>query len=772
MKRWKALIAMLMCIALAMPAGLAATGDAILARRDYNTGEGFDDYINYTLAVGDTLVLIGGNGVYTWKPGDADLTANPWDDEHMEGLYSYNSEEDEDGEMVHTSSQALAAYSDGEDVYLVVGLQTMIESDGYYTFEGASLSKLVIEDGRTRVEPVEDSEIDWEEMVEYYEDESYPRNVEKCVWMDGVLYAVAYGTSDMQAFAIPTDGGYSEVLEDVPAPRAISKYKDGKLLFMTYDYNDGESVRFVAWDPQEEELEEVCSLETEMYVWPSGVVYSEESDRIYFTLGGSVVELDPATGETEEVNDMPANSGSGSALMLPGGYYVSAGYDATVVRNTDPSQKAEYSLKVNNGNYADPINAAYYDFSNIRGDVSVAVSTEYMQPSQIIEGMMNQSADWDIIVVSTSDEAFSSIFSRGYMAELKGSEKIDQLFADMYPSIAENLSYDGVPVAVPLTCYGNSFGVNVTALEKAGMTIDEIPTNWYDLLDQLDEINAKLKDTGVSMFYDWYTARDMKNQLFSMIFEDYASYMTMTDMTMGFNTDTLRSVLSKLDEIDFVEMGFPEEYEEEDMVYAMDSDEILFETYVGTTIGEFYGSYQPLLLSLTPDTEPVLKLQVSVAFVNPYSKNQEIAIEYLECAIDNMQFAQKASLCDIEVEPVRSSYYEEALENANEQMAMLQEALEEAEEEDRQMIEESIKDNERWLESIEDGYWDIRPEAIEWYRSNDDNITLQGYNVLYSGDNYSEVSEYIMQYYEGEIGAEEMLAGIDKKLQMMLLEGN
>ncbi|MBQ3222430.1 MAG: hypothetical protein IJB41_02320, partial [Clostridia bacterium] len=106
------------------------------------------------------------------------------------------------------------------------------------------------------------------------------------------------------------------------------------------------------------------------------------------------------------------------------------------------------------------------------------------------------------------------------------------------------------------------------------------------------------------------------------------------------------------------------------------------------------------------------------------------------------------------------------------QLEDLQKQLAEAEEEEKQAFEEMIADTQRWLEDMEKNYWDIAPEAIEWYRSHDDVIALRGYNVLYSGENYEELSEYIMQYYEGEIGYEEMLKGIDKKLQMMLLEGN
>ncbi|MDO4741080.1 MAG: hypothetical protein Q4A66_10465, partial [Eubacteriales bacterium] len=334
-KIWKRIAALLMCLALMAPAaGLAAEGDAVLARR--NGMDGFTDYISHGFVLGDQLVLLGSESVYTWRHGEADLIAIPWDLTATTAMYGSVMEE-EDGERAYTNYQTLAVYTDGEEIYLVVGTSTMLESDGFSTFDGAQLWTLDISGEKAAAEPVEDSEIDWEELVDYYGDESYPRSLEGCVWLDGVLYGVTYGSNDMEAYAIPTDGGYCEILEDVPTPRSVSLYKDGKVLFSSFDYNDPEQFRFVAWDPEEEELEEVCAIEIERYVTPSSIVYDEQTDRIYYTMQGLLIALDPETGAREEVNDVPSSfSGNDSAMILPGGYYAAVGYEAVIVRNTDP----------------------------------------------------------------------------------------------------------------------------------------------------------------------------------------------------------------------------------------------------------------------------------------------------------------------------------------------------------------------------------------------------------------------------------------------------
>lgn len=57
------------------------------------------------------------------------------------------------------------------------------------------------------------------------------------------------------------------------------------------------------------------------------------------------------------------------------------------------------------------------------------------------------------------------------------------------------------------------------------------------------------------------------------------------------------------------------------------------------------------------------------------------------------------------------------------------------------------------------------------HRANDENIVLEGVNWLYS-ENAGEASDLVEQYLAGQIDAEAMLKAIDKKVNMMHMEGN
>ena len=92
MKALKRILALVLCLMMVVPAALAAEGDAIVARRNEdNPDEGFQDYISASTVMDDTLYLLGGNSLYTYKVGDADVTkAASIDntDQMLEGLRS------------------------------------------------------------------------------------------------------------------------------------------------------------------------------------------------------------------------------------------------------------------------------------------------------------------------------------------------------------------------------------------------------------------------------------------------------------------------------------------------------------------------------------------------------------------------------------------------------------------------------------------------------------------------------------------------------------
>ena len=69
----------------------------------------------------------------------------------------------------------------------------------------------------------------------------------------------------------------------------------------------------------------------------------------------------------------------------------------------------------------------------------------------------------------------------------------------------------------------------------------------------------------------------------------------------------------------------------------------------------------------------------------------------------------------------------------------------------------------------------ISREAIEAYHGRTEFIRPLGFgfaNSLYSAGENDNFHEVLNGYMRGNVSPEELLSGIDKKIQMMILEGN
>ena len=90
---------------------------------------------------------------------------------------------------------------------------------------------------------------------------------------------------------------------------------------------------------------------------------------------------------------------------------------------------------------------------------------------------------------------------------------------------------------------------------------------------------------------------------------------------------------------------------------------------------------------------------------------------------------------------------------------------------DRPVLEQNLKDLEEGLASAEQYSWDISQESLDWYRAHAGQLAVSLYNPIYS-DAGGEIEQLLSQYMEGRIDTDAFLKGVDKKVRMMILEGN
>lgn len=750
-------ILIILALALAAVPALAAEGDAILGREEDNTS-----YFNYGFLLGDTFCMASGSTLYTYHVGDADLEER-----------DIEAPERDD---VNINDEFLP-FADGETLY---ALDLMTSYDEHSQFGGAQLCRLTEGPENTLV-PEKIVDVDWGDLVEYYDEDSYPTRPDLMLGLAGKVYFRAYDDSgNYQLYALDLTTGTMEQLSELRDAYAVTYYRDSALLVEQYSYDHPDQARLVVYDTADESVMPLAEITVDEYSPLTGLAYDAETDTIYCAKGGEIHPLDLQAGEIGAgVTDMPLEIYSNTgAYVMPGGYYAACS-EGACVRNLDPGQRAEVRLKINDSGWNDCVNTAYYRFSNAHGDVSTVLSRDWNETQNLLENMMNRDDSIDIYILNTSSTVYDALYQRGYLMELDGSEKLSKLADGMYPDIREALCYNGRLVAIPVELNSWTLGVNEKALEKMGMTLSDVPDNWMDFLDFLTSLEEPLKESKLHLFYSGYSARDARNDLFNAIFEDYQRYVTATDPAMGYNTDLLRGLLTKLEQMDFVALGLPEEQEEEDDGHMgggisfddYGEDSTLMQTSVGCTIGGFYSSYTPVLMGLDANTPMPLVLRADVAVINPFTRHPETAIAFMEELADCLNLSTRYCIDPSLNEPVRGEQNEQSMADAQQWLDDAKADLADADEADKQMLEENLKSAEENMNYWDTYGWDVAQRDIDWYRSHDDNIALAGVEWLYA-DESGEGWELINQYLQRNISLDEMLTGIDRKVQMMLLEGN
>lgn len=758
MKKICILLALILSLC-AIPA-FAAEGDAMLAHSDMDT-----IYFSYCFPCGDAVYMTTWDGtLYSYRVGDADLTQYD---------YVLQADADPDEDVV------LLPFAEGGKLYALALVNRSAES---YEFVGAQLESLTVDEGGG-VEREKLADVEWSGLVEYYDDSSYPVRPDVVIGAGGKAYARCYdetGTYIMVAIDLSTGARESvEALQDV---NAITRYKGDTLLVETYSYNTPNAAQLYVFDPANGSAELVADLTIDDYSPLQGLAYDAGTDTVYCVKAGEVRPVDLETAEVGEgVTDMPVESygSAGAACVLDGGYYAFC-YEGAVIRNLDPAQKAQTKLKINDYSWSESVSNAYYRFANAHGDISVVLSRDYSESEKLIENMMNRDDSIDIYVLGTTTATYDALYNRGYLMELDGSAKVAELAEAMYPALRARLSTDGHLVALPVYFSGSTTGFGNEAMKALGLTVDDIPDNWPDFLDFLRGFEGKLADDSpATLFYSGMSDENARYTLFMAIFEDYQRYNSVTGNT-DFNTPLLRGLLEKLEAVNFTALGCPSQAELDDEAnsdrYMEDNRPVLVQTGCGDVIGNFYGDVTPVLMRVDADVPAPLTLDAMVAVVNPFTKNLDAAIGFMDELAANLSDATRYNLDPTLSEPMRGKWYEQNLAETQEILDGLRQDLEAAEAADRQMIEDSIREIEDNLVYLDQYGWDISPREVEWYRAHDDALAIAPYNWLYDSSGDGEASgeawTLITQYTDGQIDAQALLSGIDRKVQMMLQEGN
>ena len=781
MKKLLSMILMLAVTLLPISA-LAASGDAILLRQGE---DGYNSSVFSIAEVDGDLYALTYDGLYVFASGETKPVhydfplSSPVDD----------GDDDEDT-VVSRSVSALIAY-EGRPCVIVAGMETEYEGVGeermsFSTVEGVWLCELTLEDGKAAVGE-ELTELDWFDLVQGGGDSEYLSQCDLPAVVGDTLYFASYDESSMRVL-VATDltDGDTDVYYPADLGAEISldsfcAYKDGQLLVLETEWGEDEStVKLYAIDVENEEATELLTLATGENASATGLAYRADTDTVYCIMDGEICAMTGMDVSTlQRVSEAPISYINSAAPIITGdGFYIAADYEALVRRNTDPAQRAQTRITVQDMG-AGAITDAYYAFGENHGEVEVVL---LQRTEDVVQAMMNRSTDVDIYCVSVDSVEFDAVYSRGYMAELTGSESISAFLDRCYPFAREVCEKDGEIVAVPVMLYMDGRGYDPEAFARLGLTEEDVPKTWAEFFGSLEPLAAKIaEEPGMTLFEGFSDYETARMTFLSAMITDYMNYISLPENEFAFDTEAFRAALAAYEAVDWSKLGLPAPNVDDGLgasgvieIGGRTEHNILYSAYTNVSADGYIAraAFRPMLLSFVEGEQPHISATVFIAFVNPFSEHRDIAVSFLETALEELDDLTRIHLCPDENEPVRSPWYEDNLKGFDQSVADAEEQLAKAEtEEERQAYEELVEEYKQYREDyLKYDAWTASEESIAIYREYASSIRVKR-NIGMGGENSEAFYELQQQYMDGMVSADEFIRGVDGKLQMMMKEG-
>lgn len=659
---------LLMALVMLSPVGpsWAAPGDTVLLDLTTLPGqEPSDMSILSIAAVGDTLYILESRGLYDWKVGDADARLV------SETAYTYMIGRENATDKIFIDNLV----TDGNVLY---GLNARLGIVYRLSVDGGQLS--------------------FEKQVQLDTDGLNSDNgalpwINAAHIINGQLYLLVpkndYTSNRMLKFDL-VSGKRGEIAAD--HVQSFAPYGDSGALALVYTpYTaDAQTIKLAVMDLSSGELKTIREFPGAL---PTGLAYAQQTDTVYFADNGTLFAIAGSNGPTPAAYIKSSSSESTLGALVSPEFYASADYSGVAIRNTDPKYMTDTVIKVANAYENDAHNL----FVKENPDVKVLV-TDLNNTDDIVTDLVNGSSDTDIYFLQLTSDAYRAIQNRGYAKELSGSAEISNFISRMYPHFASAFLSNGLPIAVPFSLYAKCYGYNLAAFERLGLTEQDVPKTWTEFCDFVANWKQKYADDypDMSLFGPFYAQEGLASTLFDDMIAEYISYMTYSGTELSFDTPMFRELIAPFggaNWTDSIDTSSVESIKAARMKsVGRDNDSQLFSLWESALIKSYAETRNTRLLPLMlqDDAKSVFTAETFVLVINPYSKNMDAAIRYLEYQAKYLDETTLANLMPDRNDPIRDRYYESNLKQLQDGLSSAQAALEDAPQKDKQAYQSIV----------------------------------------------------------------------------------
>ncbi len=747
LQRW---IAFALCLALAAclsyaPASLASaesapaptsssasnpSGNAVLFGRDPQD-PGDVPYINSMAAVGDTLYIQTDRSVlHAFRPGDAE----PLPQTDMEQAFR---------DLMPIGGDAL------------MGLDTTSGQLRVWDSEKKAFAK--------------DWQLDWDDMQMPLAEGTTTRELRCPVVADGALWLLADSTDRYvrgvyELIRFDLQSGEATVLP-LSGVTFLTAYQPGKLA-VCYTTSNG-ALTVAALDASTGQ--EIAPLYTEQaYARDGALAYDSKSETLYLWINDAVYAVaDGALGEPVAYLAASPYGDMNAALMLPTGHFVLKTNSGIYVRNVDPRFKPDRALRIRGG-YREPIGIA---FARDNPDIPL----QWVEGGPLVEALLAQDDGFDIMAVSSREVL--SLRNKGYLADLSGSAALMADVAAMYPWVQEALLQEGKLTAYPFRVDIRHWAVDPAIFASCGVEQPATIADWADLARRWVEQDMATTHPNVTLHDMYY---DRLQMLFDVL-DQYAAQYGNAGEPMVFHTPVMQDVLERiaampesgpLDELGNAPAGASRVfYSDETPAPLINVSDSPFHQAMNMWPG-----YAPRLMPFPPfeaGAKPMIAGEMTLFAINPYSPNADLALRFLEYVAAHQADETRYLLRPDLNEPVVLPFMRDYVEELRGELADWTEKLTTAEGTAKSEAQEAVDRLQASIAEQENGsfYWSISPRALDEYRHLAPHVSLGLDNPWFSMVRPQELYDWMQRLIDGQLPAKDFLAELDKRMQMMFLEG-
>lgn len=553
----------------------------------------------------------------------------------------------------------------------------------------------------------------------------------------------------------------------------LTLHADGRLLTRYWNQQEAYSTEEIIMpalaliDPASGEYETLCSLPS-----ASCTGIAVDGEYVYLSDTSHVYRYDASFAAPELVAYLtPVYSSDNTAALVFGGqYYVASWDDESGVKSTstDPSLLPSTVLRIAGGFYDTELLGG---FCAAHPEIAVELEdTYYYQAEDIRQNMTSGDSACDLYALYFTEGSYDALRRKGYCADLSSSETLMAAVDSMYPFVQDVLTQDGKLHAVPLNVSATTIGYYTAALDKAGLTADDLPTSLWGLLDFIEVWYEDYADEYPEIQLFEYSTDDYST-LLNLIFEAQMAACDREGTALTLDTPVVSKLLSRLEQLKPI-LQETSSSDGETMVFDADSPGALFSSYADC-LPNRYGhnpSYEatPLLLSLDEGMEPALHMNLSGMILNPASKNAEAAITFLEYVVEHMPADRRIALEPGYNEPLEYEYYASNKKNIADWISEMEESMANASEEEKAMYEDNIQYARESLQSLEDERWAVDEEDIAAYRSLAVALVVPTSNPFYGES--AKMTSLLQRFSDGQLSADQFVKEFSRIYQMIEME--